>query len=88
MPILDVDKARTVLVIERGMGADLLESKPALLPRQDADAVWRREGIRRKYSPRIGWRRALAKGNSPGSVSGKNLAPYGGKNTTKSLPFQ
>jgi hypothetical protein len=88
MEILDVDKARTAMVIKRGMGADLLESKPSLLPGQDARAVWRSEGIRRKYSPRIGWRRARAKGNSPGSVSGENLAIYGGTKATKSLHFQ
>ncbi len=44
MPILDVDKAHTVMVIKRGMGAGFAGiENPLYYHGQDADAVWRCE---------------------------------------------
>ena len=51
MPILDVDKAHTVMVIKRSMNPGLRRHRQrAVLYGQDADAVWRREGVRLERS--------------------------------------
>ena len=41
MPILDVEKAKTVLFIKRGMGSGYAEVNTNILPRQYHDAIWR-----------------------------------------------
>ncbi len=53
MPILDVDKARTVMVIKRGNEPGLRgHRQPALLPRQDADALRRCPLVRGRHRAR------------------------------------
>ena len=53
MPILDVDKARTVMVIKRSMSPGFAGiDNPALLPRQNPDALRRRQILRRLHRPR------------------------------------
>ena len=50
MPILDVEKARTVLFVKRGMGSRLRRRRErALLPRQHHDAVRRRQEDGREH---------------------------------------
>ena len=50
MPILDVDKARTVMVIKRSMSPGFAGiDNDAVLHGQDADALRRRQGLRRRH---------------------------------------
>ena len=53
MPILDVDKAHTVMVIKRSMNPGFAGiDNPLYYLRQDADALRRREAVHRIHSPR------------------------------------
>ena len=70
MPILDVDKARTVMVIKRGMSPGLRRDRqPALLPRPDADAFRRRPLVRGRHRARAGRRRT---GVTPNGFNAEN----------------
>ena len=79
MPILDVDKARTVMVIKRGMSPGFAGIDNALLSRQNSDALWRRQGVRGEHREGAGWGHTWHQVALGGSVARCGLSGRGAR---------
>ncbi len=74
MPILDVDKSGSVIVLKRSMTSGFAgHRQPALLRPEDRDALRRRQGLGRARS-------------SPRSRRSENIARHGGDNGPSCAP--